>query len=391
MKKVGIVTSNASFANNYGAVLQCYALCGQLRKWGFDPYVINYSYLTQGVEATTTSLVDRSLFSKIKYLFSHDVSWTQKVQYRMKRSDRQNMRDAFLQFCRTNLSFHSNEPAGYADLKRNPPGYDYYITGSDQVWNPVIHGNRNDEGCFLQFAQPNARRIAYAPSFGICDYPEKLNASLRQYLSTFDAVSVRENEGREIIKRACGADVPIVLDPTLMADPDVYSPISSCDAPFPEKYILCYRFGKMKYATEIINAIAKRMYLPVIELPLSIESYGKGSMLRYDIDPSRFIGAVRGAELVLTDSFHCTVFSILYHVPFYTFMRQPLGEKNNMNGRIECLLQTLEMENRMIAENAGERTYANLELQDRFLNTDRILRELRRKSQNYLRRALDIE
>ena len=62
-----------------------------------------------------------------------------------------------------------------------------------------------------------------------------------------------------------------------------------------------------------------------------------------------------------------------------------------MNGRIECLLQTLEMENRMIAENAGERTYANLELQDRFLNTDRILRELRRKSQNYLRRALDIE
>ena len=64
---------------------------------------------------------------------------------------------------------------------------------------------------------------------------------------------------------------------------------------------------------------------------------------------------------------------------------------NNMNGRIECLLQTLEMEDRMIAENAGERTYANLELQDRFLNTDRILRELRRKSQNYLRRALDIE
>lgn len=126
MKKVGIVTSNASFANNYGAVLQCYALCGQLRKWGFDPYVINYSYLTQGVEATTTSLVDRSLFSKIKYLFSHDVSWTQKVQYRMKRSDRQNMRDAFLQFCRTNLSFHSSEPVGYADLKRNPPGYDYY-------------------------------------------------------------------------------------------------------------------------------------------------------------------------------------------------------------------------------------------------------------------------
>lgn len=138
MKKVGIVTSNASFANNYGAVLQCYALCGQLRKWGFDPYVINYSYLTQGVEATTTSLVDRSLFSKIKYLFSHDVSWTQKVQYRMKRSDRQNMRDAFLQFCRTNLSFHSNEPAGYADLKRNPPGYDYYITGSDQVWNMLM-------------------------------------------------------------------------------------------------------------------------------------------------------------------------------------------------------------------------------------------------------------
>ena len=83
MKKVGIVTSNTSFANNYGAVLQCYALCGQLRKWGFDPFVINYAYKNQGVEITTTTRTRCSFLSRIKYILSQDVSVSQKVLYRV--------------------------------------------------------------------------------------------------------------------------------------------------------------------------------------------------------------------------------------------------------------------------------------------------------------------
>ena len=388
MKKVGIVTSNTSFANNYGAVLQCYALCGQLRKWGLDPYVINYAYKNQGVEITTTTKTNRSVLSRIKYIFSQDVSVPQKVQYRLVRAKREKMRQQFLDFCNAHISFHSKTPSDYSELEKNPPDYEYFITGSDQVWNPLIHGNKNDEGCFLQFTPPAAKRIAYAPSFGIRDYPKELEASLAQYLSSFHSISVREYEGRNIIKNACGTEVPVVLDPTLMADPDVYSDISDCPVELPEKYILCYRFGRMPYATKIIKQASKALRLPVVELPLSIESYGKGSSLYFNIDPSRFIGAIKGAELVLTDSFHCTVFSVLSYTPFYTFLRQADGEKNNMNGRMEGLLEMLHLEKRLITPKSAEIFHLELDMEEEFSMAETKLYEMRAESQNYLKNAL---
>ena len=388
MKKVGIVTSNTSFANNYGAVLQCYALCGQLRKWGLDPYVINYAYKNQGVEVTTATRTKRSILSTIRYIISQDVSVLQKVQYRLMREKREKMRQQFLDFCNKYISFHSETPSNFSELEENPPDYEFFITGSDQVWNPVIHGNRNDKGCFLQFAPPAAKRIAYAPSFGIKNYPKELEASLAQYLSSFHSVSVREYEGQRIIKGACGIEVPVVLDPTLMADPDIYSEISNCSVALPEKYILCYRFGRMPYATKIIKQASKALKLPVVELPLSIESYGKGSTLCFDIDPSRFIGAIKGAELVLTDSFHCTVFAILSHTPFYTFLRQAYGEKNNMNGRMEELLKMLNLEKRLITPKSAELLNLALDMEKEFPVTEIKLCEMRAESQNYLKNAL---
>lgn len=388
MKKVGIITSNTSFANNYGAVLQCYALCGQLRKWGLDPYVINYAYKNQGVEITTTTKTKRSVLSRINYILSQDVSVSQKVQYRLMRNKREKMRRQFLDFCDTHISFHSETPSDFSELEKNPPDYEYFITGSDQVWNPVIHGNRNDKGCFLQFAPPVAKRIAYAPSFGIKDYPKELEASLGQYLSSFHFISVREYEGQKIIKNACGIEAPVVLDPTLMADPDIYSEISDCPIELPNKYILCYRFGRMPYATKIIKQASKALKLPVVELPLSIESYGKGSRLCFDIDPSLFIGAIKGAELVLTDSFHCTVFSILSHTPFYTFLRQADDEKNNMNGRMKGLLEELHLEKRLITPKSAELFYFDLDMEEEFSMTEMRLYEMRAVSQNYLKNAL---
>ena len=388
MKKVGIITSNTSFANNYGAVLQCYALCQQLKKWNFDPHVINYSYVNQGVAITTTFETDRSLLSKLSYIASKDVSMIQKIQYRLMRKNRETMKLHFIEFCNKNIPFHSRVSVTFAQLEKDPPDFDYFITGSDQVWNPVIHGNKNDKGCFLQFVPSTAKRISYAPSFGIANYPEELYTTLKEYLLTFDAVSVREREGQEIIQKACGLDAPIVLDPTLMADPDVYSDISACSAKLPEKYILCYRFGKMPYATRLIKRASKVLKLPVVELPLSIESYGKGSKLCYDIDPSQFIGAIKSAELVLTDSFHCTIFSIISNTPFYTFLRQIDGEKNNMNGRMKGLLEMLHLEKRLITPKSAELFDFDLDMEEQFSVAKAMLYGMRAESQTYLKSAL---
>lgn len=391
MKKVGIVTSNTSFAHNYGAVLQCYALCEQLKKWGYDPYVINYSYVNNNKNVTISSQPNRTLLSRLSYIFSSDVTFLQKVQYRLNRKKRNEMEKAFVNFYKKNLQFHCEHPVTFEDLKANSPEYPFFITGSDQVWNPIIHGNQNDPGCFLQFAPVSSKRIAYAPSFGIKNYPEELYTTLKEYLNTFDSISVREKEGADLVEKVRGTRPPVVLDPTLMADPDVYATIADLDIPLPKNYILCYRFGKMPYSKKIIKIISKKMKLPIIELPLSIESYMKGSKLFYDIDPSRFIGAIKGAKLVLTDSFHCTVFSILTHTPFYTFLRQSPNDKNNMNGRIVGLLGEIGLSDRLILPDDGfyfseeKIAHVDFELAE---NTLKIQRE---EAQSYLKRALGME
>ena len=390
MKKIGIVTSNTSFSSNYGAVLQCFALVEQLKLWGCEPYVINYSYNNNNVEMTMENKVDRSLGAKLKYIFSSDVSIFKKIQYRINRANRVNMEKKFVDFYEKFLPMHNKKRVTFEELCQFPLGYDYYITGSDQVWNPVIHGNENNPCCFLRFAELNAKRIAYAPSFGIKDYPKQLENSLREYIKEFDSISVRENEGKNIIKRVCDIDVPVVLDPTLMANPVVYESISKELENLPQKYILCYRFGNMEYSAQIIKEISKKMELPVVELPLSIESYGKGSKLCYDIGPAEFIGAIRGAEVILTDSFHCTVFSILNKKPFYTFMRQKEGEKNNMNGRMIELLNKLNLSERLISEETECNDIISKIYDIEYSEADMILEEERKKSQNYLRNALDM-
>lgn len=388
MKKVGIVTSNTSFSSNYGAVLQCFALVEQLKLWGYEPYVINYSYTNNNVEMTIENKIDRSLRAKVKYIFSSDVSIFQKIQYRINRKNRNNMEKKFVDFYEKFLPMHNKSRVTFEELCKHPLGYDFYITGSDQVWNPVIHGNENNPCCFLRFAEVNAKRIAYAPSFGIKDFPNQLEGSLKEYIKGFDVLSVRENEGKKIIKRVCDIEVPVVLDPTLMADPLVYKSISKTLENLPKKYILCYRFGNMEYSIRIIKEVSKKLGLPVVELPLSIESYGKGSKLCYDIGPAEFIGAIRGAEVVLTDSFHCTVFSILNKKPFFTFMRQKAGEKNNMNGRMIELLNKLNLSERLISENEECKDIISKVYDIEYSGTDKILEEERKKSQNYLREAL---
>ena len=392
MKKVGIITSNTSFANNYGAVLQCYALCQQLKLWGFEPEVINYSYKSNDVQISTSkSGTSRSFISRLKYLFDSNVSIVQKIQYRINRKNRAKMISGFVDFYTDHIPFNSKNAQTYEELMANPPRCDYFIAGSDQVWNPLIHNNENDKGYFLQFAPTESKRIAYAPSFGIKFYPEELKGTLSAYLSDFDAISVREREGADIVMNATGTTPPVVLDPTLMADPSVYNEVSGCDFNLPEHYILCYRFGKMSYSAKIIKKISKELGLPVLELPLSIESYGKGTRLRYDIDPSRFIGIIKNADLVLTDSFHCTVFSILNKRPFYTFLRQSNTSANNMNGRMEGLLTSLGLSDRLIYPDADFQFDKNRAMDVSYDGCCAVLEEERRRSQEFLKRALEFD
>ncbi len=380
---IGIMTSNASFLDNYGAALQAYALSAQLKRWGHDVEIINYKYYTGAEIVTADNKVNRSPAKVLQYVFKSDSSLAQKIQHRLARGKRESMKQAFRKFALEYLPINFDAPKTYDDLCKNAP-YDCLITGSDQVWNPLIHANRNDPGFFLDFGMPGTTRIAYAPSFGISELPQDCEESLREYVSKLDFLSVRENTGAAILKKVCGMDVQVVLDPTMMADPEVWSQFLPKPQNVPGKYILVYRFGKMDYTTRLVKQVQKQMGLPAIELPLSIESYGKGTTLYYDAGPSQFVGLIRNAEIVLTDSFHASVFSIMNHTPFYTFLRQGKNEKNNMNSRMENLLDSVGLSDRLIYPDCTSLSVKDIQ----FSNADNIIARRRTESQAYLLKAL---
>ena len=162
MKKIGIMTPNASFLNNYGAALQAYALSAQLKEWGYEVQIINYRYDTGTQTVAAENEASKSVLDRLKYLGSGDVSLLQKVLYRLYRQKRTDMKGYFRTFCKEYLPINMNESYDIVELQSKEIGFDCLITGSDQVWNPLIHCGRNDPGYFLDFGSVDIRRIAYA-------------------------------------------------------------------------------------------------------------------------------------------------------------------------------------------------------------------------------------
>lgn len=381
---IGIMTSNASFLDNYGAVLQAYAMVEQLKKWGCKSEIINYQYSTGSQTVSVENKVDRSLRARLQYILGGDVSFVQKIHYRLARGKRTAQANLFRAFLKNNMPINLERSVPYEELEKRSSDFQCLICGSDQVWNPLIHANRNDPGFFLQFGSPSCKRIAYAPSFGISKLPDEAKKDLREYTKCFNALSVRESSGASIMKEVCGINVPVVLDPTMMADLSVWKKFDKMPVGIPEKYILVYRFGGLDYMEQQIKRLKTELKLPVLEIPVSIESYGKKSNLIFGVGPEEFMALIRKATMVLTDSFHASVFSVLNHTPFYTFLRQGKNEKNSMNNRMENLLEMLGLQNRLIYPDDTVDCYTEINFSD----VDKILAAKRNASQQFLLNAL---
>ena len=339
-RDIGIITSTQSFGNNYGAILQAYALSTILKESGYHPYIIKYKREEEFLQGTAPVLErlkatllnpNTSIRSKRVLLYN----------YITKRSPRKQ----FLEFEKKYLSFFKDEYVEFETLKKNPPPYDTFIVGSDQVWNPVIHGNRNDPGYFLDFVPDGQKRIAYAPSIGVDAIPDSCKDTLGPFLVKFDALSVRERTGQKIIKDACGIDVRVTLDPTLLLKADEWEKVSEACNSLPERYILCYKFGNSKQMDYAIRKLSKMYRMPVVAVPASTETKFH---INYGIGPGEFLAAVRNAAIVFSDSFHATVFSIIFKRPFYTFPREGMETTSKMNGRMQDLLQMVCLEDRYI-------------------------------------------
>ena len=343
MKAVGIITC---FADNYGACLQAYALQESIEKIGYSCYIINYVEPACNPSRKTLKLLPRIGKSNAVRIIRS------KIDYGYRKSFLETGKRAVLfnRFRKKYLHLTRKEYDKYLKLKNDPPKFDAYVCGSDQIWNPLIFGI--DKAFFLDFVPIGKPRIAYAPSIGLPEYPEDMAESFRNLVSKLNFISCREDVGAKIIEEICNMECRVVLDPTLLISQNEWNQLLLHKTP-KEKYIFCYVFSEFDHIQNYVKLIQKLTGLKVYYLPVSKIKYDSENFICvYDAGPKEFLDWVNGAEFVITDSFHCLVFSIQFKKDFFVLLRNKEGEELNMNSRMYSLLDMLGLRNRLVIDYA---------------------------------------
>lgn len=353
MRKIGICTINDN--NNYGNRLQNYAVQETLKK-----YCKNVETINNQKNITRSKVIKYKIKDWIKKTLNYKIN----IRY-----------ETFKDFNR-----YINFSKEYIDEKHIPANlsdkYNYFFTGSDQVWNPTFE--RMSDIDFLTFA-PKEKRNAFSASFGISEIPDDMKEYYKERLSQMNHISVREDRGKEIIKELTGReDVEVLVDPTMLLTAKEWDKVAKKPKQLKtDKYILNYFLGELsEERRNEINRIAKENNCEVINI------LDKNSPF-YETGPSEFLYLEKNAFLICTDSFHSSVFAILYNHPFIVFERE--DNTVSMNSRIETLLKKFNLKNRKFE---GKITQENLNHDYR--EAYEILEKEREKAESFLKKVLDL-
>lgn len=368
MKKVGIITLNAYC--NYGNRLQNYALQKYIKNLSKDIIPETIWYYDNGLKVKENQITKNNIR---RYIFN-----------RKGFRDLVNSGKYFYDFIREyNFKKFSDEYINIVfdhKIKKDLNSrYDYFIAGSDQIWNPQNLDLKNE---FLQFADRN-KRIAYAASFGVSEIKSNKVDLVKTGIEGIDFISVREYAGAKIVKDLTGKEVPVLVDPTLLLTTDEWDkiierPVWYCD----EKYILVYFLSKLpnKIKKDIHN-LSEKYKLKIVDL------MDRENIDYYCSPPSEFLYLIKNCSLMYTDSFHGTVFSILNKKPFVVSSRENVSM--NMDSRIDTLLSIFHLENRKISKDNNYKIANPMEIE--FPDVEAILERERQRSKEFLCKALNIK
>lgn len=353
MKKVGIITFH--FAQNVGAVLQCLALNEYLKRCGYDPFVINYrpKYHTAKYSAWQPPIYLAS--QKARALSERGVDGY-KLMAEAGKSFLASMKnnccyfknvkraEVFNDFLRCNLN-QSEAYLSIEELIDHPPTADIYICGSDQVWNKSITNEEFDDAYFLRFGNDEIKRFAYAVSMGETDILGNPELFLDK-IQRLNEIFLRESTDCEKLSELTGQPCKNVKDPTLLLTAEDYRRFENRTS-VQGDYVFVYTVLKSEAIKRIVEALTRDEERSVIDG--STHDYIKGNKPAYRFDPlcgpGDFLSYIRDAEYVITNSFHGTVFSILYHKNFITVAN------NKRNSRMEELLDYIGLKDHLIYNN----------------------------------------
>jgi len=366
-RRVGILTLNGYV--NYGNRLQNYALQEVLKNFGFEVETIrvNRSGKSEILQRVKNINNFHDFLMKVK----------KRMNYYLQKKVRHSRELLFREFSDKHLYETKNIISNDSEAEELNEYFDYFVTGSDQVWNP--NNLRGTSFFFLTFTD-KAKRIAYAPSFGVSEIEDKDKVNYEKWLSDINKLSVREEAGAKIIKELTGRDAPVLVDPTLLLTKTEWLRISKKAKNKPQKkYLLTYFLGGVPHDYKSqVDIIAKQNNLDIINLG---DIKDKAT---YVTGPSEFIDYINSCSLVFTDSFHGTVFAILFEKPFIVFKRPG---SMNMYSRINTLLDKFELNSRKIENISSKENILNMD----FSSIPTILEVERKKAMDYLKEVLNVE
>ncbi len=337
-KKVGIVS--CYFKNNYGSMLQAYATKKVLDNNNIPNETINIEQnkdFKNGKLKYYLSQIFNFNFIKakmgmVKLKFDKKVNKELGKNINIRTKKYKEFRKEF------NLSRSSDT---YQDLMHlADEKYTDIIVGSDQLWLPV---NVVADYYTLNWVPDNINKISYSTSFGVSTIPKKYNKMYMNFLKRIDYLSVREESGAKLVKEITGLEAKLVADPTILLTAEEWEKEASDNRIFDEKYILCYFLGNNVEHRKFAESLKKETGLKIVSLNHADE-YVKYSdtfcdYAPFDIGPREWINLVKNAEYICTDSFHGTVFSILFNKTFFNFRRYSNKSKVSTNSRLDSLLK----------------------------------------------------
>lgn len=369
-KKIATITYHASY--NYGSNLQAFALQEKIKLMIPD---CQYSIINLRIP------IQKNMYKNI-FELPGIKNKIKRLMFINRKKEFMKKQEYFEDFITNKLNI-SKEYQSLEELNNENFNYDYYISGSDQVWN--LRAYDFDWANYLEFVK-KGKRISYAASIGPIDYKfsESEKTRIKEDLQKYSNISVREKGTADKIKELTGLDSTINIDPTLLLTKEEWnSLIPTEDNRKLGDYILFYDLKNKEEDWKMVKYIAENLKLPVIITRLPAKYlYKYNFKMKLDVGPIQFINLIKNANLVISSSFHGTVFSILFEKNF-------LAINGIEDLRIKDLLSLGGLENKSINIHNYKEALKNINSIDFSLYKKNIKREIE-KSEKYLKNALEI-
>lgn len=387
--KVGILTM---YYNNFnfGGQLQAFALQYAIERIGFDAEQICFDFK----KSKSCSLNDEKklTLNKCKKILRFKFVIKKILKIKVKIDKRKITRvNNFIKF--QNSILHSEDVYDIGNISKSLNIYDNFVCGSDQIWNDWGLGKDVLRVYTLDFVPSNINKFSYAASSGSRNALIENKAVLSDGIKKLNSISVRESHLKEIVEEISGENVTVVLDPVFLLSSEEWNKVTSYAMRKTEKkYAVCYFLGTSRKNRKMAEKLAHQMGLRTVFFPYiekeCVEDAFCGDIRDYDSGPAEFVQIIKNADYIFTDSFHATVFAVIFKKDFYVFQRETRISGSQINDRLYDFLEQVGLLDRLLK---NEIRNCNRITETDYLKTENIIKKRKEISLSYLKEALSQE